>query len=63
MKLPNDFLDGILNSIDVSEIDFTNKEKSTMITIAYSVLLEYHYALRDELLKSGLDIGKLEFDK
>ena len=47
MKLPNDFLDGILNSIDVSEIDFTNKEKSMMITIAYSVLLEYHYALRD----------------
>ncbi|MBP1544355.1 MAG: hypothetical protein J6A16_09690 [Oscillospiraceae bacterium] len=59
MRLPNDYVEKIFNDLQVAGLSCSEEIKKIAIITSYSVLLEYHQVLREELLKSGIDIGIL----
>lgn len=69
MKMPENFLEKVLNNAQKAvtnsineDNDITNMEIvcNMVISISYGILEEYHNALSNELRKANIDIGKLE---
>ncbi len=73
MKLSSEFLENALGKANEGLKGYMEQTKgnppdntyvcSIIVSIAYSLILEYHASLKKELKKSNINIGDLEFDK
>lgn len=73
MKLSRKYIENALCNADKSIKHYLEQSNgnssdnafvcSTIVSITYSLILEYHNALQEELKKHNIDIGALEFDK
>lgn len=73
MKLSGKFIENALSNANEgikSYMELTNGNPSdnayvcsVIVSITYSLIIEYHTALQEELKKHNIDIGELELDK
>lgn len=60
MKMIDDMATDIINKNDCKDLAIDPKLKKQMEIYAFSAVLYYHIALREELMDSGIDIGELK---
>lgn len=64
MKVPHDYIKQILELSDpipcdgdIDSLSDENKNKLLIESIVMAAIIRYHYSLKEELLKHGIDIG------
>ena len=60
MSMIDQIAANIINENDCNDLTINENLKKQMGIYAFSAVLYYHTALREELMKSGIDIGELK---